>query len=60
MKNKKGVELTLSTVVTTIIILIVLAVAIIFLVKYGGDISSAYNDLINKTIAGTPKQVKIG
>ncbi|HLD11008.1 MAG TPA: hypothetical protein VJB89_02915 [Candidatus Nanoarchaeia archaeon] len=60
MKNKKGVELTLSTVIVTIIILIVLAIAIIFIIKYGGSLSAAYNDLINNTITATPKEIKIG
>jgi hypothetical protein len=47
MKNKKGVELSLTTVIIAVILLIVLVVVIFIFTKYMGQ----QGDVVNKTIS---------
>ena len=56
MRSKKGLELSLSTVIIFLIAVIVLVVAVLMLLKVSNPISDMFRDQATKTIEGIPKR----
>ena len=51
MKSKKGVSLSIETVVIALIVVVVLVVVIIFFYKNGGSLFNSLSDRVNSAIA---------
>ena len=54
--NKKAVSLSFETVIIAIIVLVVLALVVFFILKYGGQLGSALGEQAKANAALLPEQ----
>lgn len=53
--NKKGVSLSLETIVIAILVLLALILVVFFIVKYGGQLGSSIKEQANISASLLPK-----
>lgn len=55
--HKKGVSLSLETIVIAILVLFALALIVFFIVKYGGSLSQSIKQQANISVSLLPKNL---
>ncbi len=56
MKNKKGISLSLTTVILFILAILVLGIAVLIILKTSNPISTLFNTQVNHTIGAIPQR----